>query len=183
MTDGSVEGVLVLGLGNLLLGDDAVGLRLLEALQSRIGLPACPGEESSPEYLDGGTQGLALLPWLSERRAVLILDAVGLGAAPGTVHVLRDQEIEEFRARRASTAHEGNALELLAVARLLGAGLAEVAVVGIEPASVATGIGLSAPVEAALPEGVERARGVLREMLRISYVPRHSGEDSRRAAN
>ncbi len=152
MTDGSVEPVLVLGLGNLLLGDDAVGLRVLEELS-----PAPEGVE----FVDGGTQGLALLGRLEQRRAIVILDAVGVGEPPGTVHLLRGAEIDGFRAARASTAHEGSALELLAVAQLLGILKCPVMVVGIEPARVATGIGLSDGVEAAMPGAVERARAIL----------------------
>src|ERR1039457_4189410 len=89
MTVGSVDvaparaPVLVLGLGNLLLSDDAAGLHLEAALQAE------RGDSPQVEFVDGGTQGLALLDYLSNRRAVLVLDAVGLGAEPGSVHVLR----------------------------------------------------------------------------------------------
>ena len=70
--------ILVLGVGNALLRDDGVGLRLLSDL-SREGL-AWDGEV---EFLDGGTQGLALLDRIAGRHALLILDAVKLGAARG----------------------------------------------------------------------------------------------------
>jgi hydrogenase maturation protease len=118
------------------------------------------------EFVDGGTQGLALLDYLSNRRAVLVLDAVGLGAEPGSVHVLRGPAIDGLRVQRATTAHEGNALELLAVARLLGDEAAEIVVIGVEPAHIATGIGLSPEVTASLPKAMERARAVLDSMLR-----------------
>jgi len=166
MTAGSVSTaparapILVLGLGNLLLSDDAAGLYLEAALKEE--------RDASPrvEFVDGGTQGLALLGYLSNRRAVLVLDAVGLGAEPGSVHVLRGPAIDGLRVQRATTAHEGNALELLAVARLLGDVAAEVVVVGVEPALIATGIGLSPAVTAGLPAAMERARAVLDSMLR-----------------
>ena len=161
MTAGSVEPrapVLVLGLGNLLLGDDAVGLRLLEMLQCD------PAVGPGVEFIDGGTQGLALLPYLEGRRALLVLDAVGLGAVPGTVHMMGRGQIETFRARRAGSAHEGNALELLATARMLGDLPDDVTIAGIEPAEVSTGIGLSDEVQAAVPEAFESARKVLLEL-------------------
>src|SRR3974377_942260 len=104
MTVGSPDArpeILALGLGNLLLGDDAVGLRLLEELRDAGG---------DAEFVDGGTQGLALLGYLADRPSVVILDAVALGAAPGTVHVLADAAIGELRARSAASAHEGSAL-------------------------------------------------------------------------
>ena len=97
MTAGSASGVaapvLVLALGNLLLTDDGAGLRLLERLSAG-------GEaRGDVEFIDGGTCGLALLPYLERRRAVLILDAMQLGAAPGTVHVLDGAQPHQLPAR------------------------------------------------------------------------------------
>jgi hydrogenase maturation protease len=159
--------VLVLGLGNLLLEDDGVGLRLVEDLAKASAFG------DGVEFVDGGTQGLALLPCLDGRSAVLVLDAIGLGQKPGTVHVLREGSpcgsMEQIRARRASTAHEGNALELFQTARMLGHDFAEVAVVGMEPANLRTGIGLSPEVEASVPEALAHAQQILEEMVQ-SYV-------------
>lgn len=149
---------LVLGLGNLLLGDDGVGLRLLAELERRRNWG--PGIE----FIDGGTQGLALLGYVSGRRALLLLDAVALGAPPGTVHLLGTAEVEALGAARAATAHEGSARELLATARLLGECPAEIVVVGIEPEQVRTGIGLSPVVEQAIQLAVERAATILERL-------------------
>jgi hydrogenase maturation protease len=150
--------VLVLGLGNLLLGDDACGLRLLEQLSRQC-------SDARVEFLDGGTMGLSLLGLLEGRRAVLILDAISLGAGPGTVHVLREPELTVFRAYRASTAHEGNALELLEAMLLLHGALPRIAIVGIEPELVRTGASLSSTVERALPQALDQARQLLNELL------------------
>jgi hydrogenase maturation protease len=161
--EGSAEqeraAVLVLGVGNLLLSDDAVGLRLLEELAR------APGYGEAVEFMDGGTQGLALLPHLADRRALLVLDAVAQGLPAGTLHVLRGHDLDAFRARRASNAHESNALELLETARILGYSFERAAVVGVEPASVRTGIGLSRKVEAAMDGAAGQARAILGEMV------------------
>jgi len=148
--------VLVLGVGNALLRDDGVGLRLLADLS-----PEGRRWDAEIEFLDGGTQGLALLGRIAGRRALLILDALNLGAAPGTVHVLR-----EWRdcAARSATAHESNVSELLAVSTLLGECPEKVAIVGIEPHRIATGMELSDPVARALPAALEAARGLLLEL-------------------
>jgi hydrogenase maturation protease len=184
MTSGSVE-LLVLGLGNPLLGDDGAGLLLLSELWGR--LPACGGFPGRPfaacrnagqpslpasldwgervEFLDGGTQGLMLLGRVSRRPALLILDAVSMGAAPGTVHVLRDMEALGLDSHHSRTAHEGNAAELLAAALLLGECPERFFVVGIEPANVNPGIGLSEPVRAALRPALSAARAIVEEVL------------------
>lgn len=164
----STAPVLVLGLGNLLLGDDGIGLRLVEKLAEEQDFG------DTVEFVDGGTQGLALLGCLADRNAVLVLDAVGLGAKPGAVHVLRGAAMEQIRVRRASTAHEGNALELFLTARVLGLGWNEVAVVGVEPENVRTGIGLSPRIEQSFDAALAHARAVLKEMVE-AYVPSNSG--------
>ncbi len=150
-----------MGLGNLLLSDDAVGLQLLKNLSWEI------GDTEDVDFLDGGTQGLALLPYLSERQSVLILDAVKLGAEPGTVHVLRDDDVVRIPARHAETSHEGNGLELLAIARLIGERWQQIAVVGVEPAQVRTGIGLTPEVTVGASHALVTARKLLQEMRAI----------------
>jgi hydrogenase maturation protease len=153
--------VLVLGLGNLLLQDDAVGLRLLADLEA--GFCGDP----RVEFVDGGTQGLALVGLLADRPAVLMLDAVGRGASPGTVHRIDDAFVRPPGGNAGATggAHQLNAGDLLLAVQLLGQRPARACVVGIEPAVVRTGIGLSEPVQLAVPAALESARDVLRGLL------------------
>lgn len=153
--------VLVLALGNYLLRDDAVGLQLLAQLTQAARDP------KQVEFLDGGTQGTALLGAISHRQGLLILDAVALGAAPGTVHVLDSGENIQRAAPESVGAapHESNAGELLTLASLLGDRPDVVVVVGIEPADLRTGIGLSPAVKQALPSAAERAEQILSELL------------------
>lgn len=147
--------LLVLGLGNLLLTDDAVGLELLARLESDWPSGA---DDPEVEFVDGGTQGLALLGVISGRRALLVLDAVGLGAAPGTVHAMTGEEVLAMHFTRPDTAHDGGAGQLLAIASLVGDLPRSVTVIGIEPGRVATGLGFSESVRAALPAAVARAK-------------------------
>ena len=159
---------MVLALGNTLLGDDGVGVAILHSLEGE-----AAEWDGEVEFVDGGTQGLALLGVLSGRRAAVILDAVALGAAPGTVHVLSAEEAALVRSRRSSTAHEGNAGELLATARLLGDLPKRTTIVGIEPEEVRTGVGLTDEVARAVPEAVACARRVLEESS--THVSGHTG--------
>jgi hydrogenase maturation protease len=157
--------VLVLGLGNALLGDDGVGLTLLAELSKQ------SGWGDAVEFLDGGTQGVALLGRISRRAHLLILDAVGVGAQAGTVHVLGTSKVAQISGARASSSHEANAGELLTAATLLGESPGEVVVVGVEPLSVEIGMGLSEPVQKAVPAALEHARRVTNEMLQATGGP------------
>jgi len=149
--------VVVLGIGNSLLGDDGAGLELLERLRA-----ARPWSDAI-QWVDGGTLGLALLGVVEARSAVLVLDAVQMVLPPGTVHVPRGAELMKLRS--GGTAHETGAIQLLNTAALLGDLPRQFAVVGIEPASVRTGIGLSDVVRTAMPNAVERAKSILSEFL------------------
>ncbi len=137
--------VLVLGLGNVLLGDDGIGPALVERIREAY------EDVCEVECVDGGTQGFALLGYLAERTTVILLDAFASGKPPGEVTVLNKSAIVSPGARKATTAHEGNAGELLAVAHLLGELPEQVFLVGVEPERVRTELGLSASVTAALP--------------------------------
>ncbi len=145
--------LLVLGVGNSLLTDDGAGLVMLEELARRA------TEDNTVEYLDGGTQGLALLGRLSGRKAVVMLDAVSLGGTPGTLHVLRFPFVHSLP--RATTAHEGSGLELFRFAALLGELPQQAWIIGIEAGAVYTGIGLSQAVSAAIPHAVTSVRGLI----------------------
>lgn len=151
--------ILILAIGNRLLQDDGVGMELLSKLA-----PFHEEWGTAVELIDGGTCGLALLGAVLDRAAVVFLDAVKLGAEPGSVHVLRKGELLGMSGH-GSTAHEGGAKDILAALALLGGTPREVAVVGMEPASVATGIGLSEAVEARLGEAVNRVREVVGQFI------------------
>jgi hydrogenase maturation protease len=148
----------VLALGNRLLKDDGVGGELLSLLE-----PFAGQWGRRVELLDGGTCGLALVGEVQDRSAVVFLDAVKLGAEPGSVHVLRKGDLLGMGSRSSvrkggSTAHEGGAKEILAALELLGCTPEEITVVGVEPGLVETGIGLSEKVEARLEAAAVRAR-------------------------
>jgi len=151
--------ILVLGLGNLLLTDDGVGLTLLEQLQS------ARDWGDQVEFLDGGTRGIVLLAYLEGRRALLVLDAIALGDPPGTVRVIEGYENFLHLASTPGSAHEGNALQLLQSAYIIGMAPLKVAVVGVAPAELETNIGLSQVVQRSLPEALQNAESILARLL------------------
>jgi len=151
--------ILVLGLGNMLLSDDGVGPALLQQL-----VETENSWNGEVEFLDGGTQGLALLGQLSGRRALIIVDALKKGAAPGTVYRLTLPELREVSPGRASSGHESNAGELLAAAELLDELPDRLFVVGVEPDKITTGLGLSPAVQEALPAASDQVACLLNEL-------------------
>lgn len=154
-----VPPLLVLGLGNVLLGDDGVGPALLKEVQ------ALYSDVAEVECVDGGTQGIALLGRLEDREALVILDAFASGGKAGTVVVLEGPDLLRVAVRRATTAHEGNAGELLAIAQLLEELPERVYLVGIEPEKVRTELGLSECVAAAMPDALIKTCGVVEQLL------------------
>lgn len=165
-TSGSVESrtappVLVLGLGNPLMGDDGAGQELLAKLSS---LASTWGKQV--EFVDGGTQGLALLGVFEGRQAVVFLDAVRLGEKPGAVHVLCGDELMRMGGRRAATAHEGSAAQILAALELLGETPQEIAMIGLEPERIGLGMGLSPSVHRSLGMAASFARMTVNRILK-----------------
>jgi len=157
--------ILVLGIGNTLLGDDGAGVDLIGRLSrwSR-------NWHGAVEYLDGGTQGAKLLDAVAGRYALIILDTVALGAAPGTVHLLQGAEVLAL-SQYSISAHKEHAAELLAAALLLGELPERIFMIGIEPACVMCGDGLSQPVRSAIPEALGLARNAIVEALESQFLP------------
>ena len=151
--------VLLLGLGNPLMSDDGAG----QAILSRLASPSS-GLDGRVEFLDGGTQGLALLGTFEGRKAVVFLDAVRFGDKPGAVHILKGQEVARMGGR-ATTAHEGSAPQILAALQLLEEIPPEVSLIGLEPERVETGIGLSPAVQAGLGIASRLARSEITRIL------------------
>jgi len=151
------ETVLVLGVGNLLCGDDAFGVRAVEALQARGRLP------EHVVLLDGGTQGIYLLPYISEAARLLVFDAVDVGGAPGRLTVMNDAAVPSFVAACRMSAHDGGVPDLLALAELGGWAPRAVALVGAQVATVGLGDEMSAAVAGCVGAAVDQALAILAE--------------------
>ena len=147
--------VVVLGVGNELLTDEGLGVVAARAL-SECDLPGV-------EVVEAGTPGLGLLAAIADREAVLILDAVVAGTAgPGELVVLRDQEVPRARSMF-QTAHQVGVQDAIDAAELAGCQPGKLAVVGMVPACLDVGYGLSQIICARLDALVHAAQAVLRE--------------------
>jgi hydrogenase maturation protease len=140
---------LVLGLGNILLRDEGVGVRLVERLLERYLFP------KGVEVLDGGTLGLDLLPYLQDAGRLLVVDAVQAGNPPGTLVRLIGEEIPAFLDASRVSPHQDGLHDLLAVARLKGALPECVVFWGVQIESLGVGLELSPAVAGRLDVLVE----------------------------
>jgi len=140
---------LVLGLGSLIQSDDGVGVRAQEQLEAKL------QGSAQVEFLEGGTKGLELLPYLLGVRRLLVLDAVDMGAAAGAIIRVAGEELRSLPG--SGSAHEMALADLLVALRMLGEEPPEVVLLGIQPATTSLGTELSPVAARALPMLVEAA--------------------------
>jgi hydrogenase maturation protease len=135
--------LLVLGLGNVLLGDDGVGAAAIAVLCDRYRAPR------GVRVLDGGTLGLALLPYLQDARTVILVDAIRADAEPGTLVRLDGDQVAPAVAARLSP-HQIGVSDLLEGARWLDRYPARLVLLGLVPDTMDLVVGLSRRVAPAL---------------------------------
>ena len=140
--------LLVLGLGNLLLGDDGIGPAAVARLRDSYDIP------DGVRCLDGGTLGLSLLPYIEDARAVILVDAILQNASPGSLVRITGEDVGPAVATRLSP-HQVGVADLLQGARWHDREPAKLVLLGIVPESIELGVGLSPPVLRALPELIE----------------------------
>ncbi|PLX92387.1 MAG: hydrogenase expression/formation protein [Desulfuromonas sp.] len=145
---------LVLGLGNALMGDDGLGAAVISALTVGYRFP------TNVRLVDGGTLGLDLLPRIEEAQRLLVIDALVMDKAPGTLVRLEGEEVPRAFASKLSL-HQAGLQDLLAVAELQGHLPAQLVVHGAQGETLFPGIGLSSALKKALPQLL---RNVLAEL-------------------
>ena len=165
---GGEKKVLVLGVGNVLLSDEGLGVKALEFLKRDYAIPR------SVSLVDGGTGGLALLSVITGHDSLIIMDAVRSGSAPGTVVRLEGADRVRSGGYRVSSLHELGMEELLQASALEGCN-PEIVIIGMEPEDTSAGLELSPRVRRGLPL---MARMVAEELRRLGVkVKRRCIED------
>jgi hydrogenase maturation protease len=147
--------VLVLGIGNLLWADEGFGVRAVEALHAAFAFPA------GVTLQDGGTQGLALYESIASARRVLVFDAIDYKLPPGTLKVLRGDEVPAWGRTKLSP-HQLGFNDVLGVAQMRGRGPEAIVAIGVQPVTLDDfGGSLTEPVRNRLPEVVALAAAEL----------------------
>lgn len=146
--------VLVLGIGNLVMRDDGVGVRVVQHLQRSYRFPG------NVNVVDGGTLGLDLLPMLENVSHLILVDAVETGDKAGTLVRLSGAELPVALETKLSP-HQMGLKDLLAVSKLVGHEPDEMVLIGVQPGSIEMGLELTDDVDAQLDDIVAK---VLTEM-------------------
>lgn len=148
--------IVVLGVGNILLTDEGLGVHVVEDLKANYTF--------TPQIslIDGGTMGMELLTYMRGMKKILLIDAVNGGEAPGTIYEFPHRELEQYFTDHISV-HEVGMQDILRIRAIQENPLEDAIVIGVEPESLDVGFEPSVPVQKALPEVKERVLRVLRE--------------------
>lgn len=147
---------LVLGIGNILWGDEGFGVRAVEEFHRRFALP------DEAMTLDGGTQGLYLVQFVAACENLLVFDAIDYGLEPGTIKLVEGEEVPKFTGAKKMSLHQTGFQEVLSAADLLGGYPRRIALIGCQPYDLENWGGpLSEPVRAAIAPAIERAVATL----------------------
>ncbi len=142
--------VLVMGIGNILLRDEGVGVRVVQAMQDL-------DLSDEVELIDAGTAGADLVDIMANRRKVVVVDAIEAGAVPGTVFRLRGEDLMPEPGAAVSL-HQLGFVESLAMAQQLGCAPIDVVVIGVQPSQIRAGLELSPDVKNAIPRAITAVR-------------------------
>jgi hydrogenase maturation protease len=146
------DSICVLGIGNLLWADEGFGVRCVEALQQRYSFAP------HVSLVDGGTQGLYLIPVVQQAGRLLIFDAIDYGLAPGTLKLVRGDEVPRFLGAKKMSLHQTGFQEVLSLAQLTGSYPKDLLLIGCQPQELEDyGGSLRPVVKAAMEEALALA--------------------------
>ncbi|MFB8830338.1 HyaD/HybD family hydrogenase maturation endopeptidase [Azotobacter sp. CWF10] len=155
---GSSPNILILGIGNLLWADEGFGVRCVELLNERYRFP------DGVRLMDGGTQGIYLVQHVQQADCLIVFDAVDYGLAPGTLKLVRDDEVPRFMGAKRMSLHQTSFQDVLALAAFTGAYPRELLLIGVQPEELEDfGGSLREPVRAQLEPALQVALAFLAE--------------------
>ena len=118
--------ILVLGIGNILWADEGFGVRCVEALHAGWAFP------DNVTLMDGGTQGLYLLPYVQEADCLLVFDAVDYGDPAGKLRQVVGDQVPRFMGAKKMSLHQTGFQEVLMAAELTGKLPGELVLLGVQ---------------------------------------------------
>ena len=151
-----MAGTALIGLGNILLKDEGVGVHAVNTVRERFSFS--PGVE----IVDGGTMGLDLLPFFQTHDRVLLVDAVDFGREPGHIGVVEDDNIPSVLNTKLSVHHIGLS-DVLLSARLIRETPIKVCLIGIQPGSLDVGLDMTEGIRGKIEVLIGLVIGKLKE--------------------
>lgn len=139
--------IMVMGVGNILLSDEGLGVRFLDELKSKK-LP------ENVEILEGGTAGLELVHLIQEVDFLIIVDAVNAQAEPGALFRFHPENIKMFPKQCEVSFHQIGIIDVLSMAKVLGQ-VPQTLVFAIQPKSLEWGLDISPEIQALFPRLTE----------------------------
>ncbi|WP_042445833.1 HyaD/HybD family hydrogenase maturation endopeptidase [Azospirillum sp. B510] len=169
---GGIGRILVLGIGNILWADEGFGVRTVERLAAGWRFP------DAVTLMDGGTQGLYLLPHLENADALIVVDAIDYGLPPGTRRIFRNGDVPAFLGAKKMSLHQTGFQEVLASAMFLGRCPQTLILVGVQPECLEDyGGGLTATVAAQVAPTIDVILSLLRDEFGIEAMRREAAAD------
>ena len=148
--------ILILGIGNPLMGDDGIGVHAARKLA-----PRC-GRLSGVRCLDGGTLGYLLAGHMEGTDALIVIDAAQMQAPPGTVRVFENEAMDHFLNTHPNcSVHEVGLADLMAMAALSGQLPEQRALVAVQPQETTWNIDMSEAVAGSMPLVCERVTALV----------------------
>lgn len=137
MTVKSKKDVIVVGIGNVLMSDEGIGVHIARRLTET--------KERYPQvdFLDAGAAGLSLLHLIANRKKAIIIDCTKMGEEPGTMRRFGLDDIKSIKTLSGLSLHEADISRIVTLAKFLGQLPKEVVFFGIEPESLDPGQNLS----------------------------------------
>lgn len=143
----SPQKIFILGVGNVLLSDEGVGVHVANELM-KMDLPP------NVTVVEGGTDGFRLLNVITEADRLIVVDAVRGGAAPGSIYRFDIDDVQSCPSGFKTSVHQIGILEVIDLSGLIGK-TPKTTVIGVEPKSLKMGMELSPEIKAKIPRIIE----------------------------
>jgi len=148
--------ITVLGIGNILLSDEGLGVVAVKRFLEEYEVP------ENVRVIDGGTLGIELMYFLEGTEKLLVVDAVAGGRPPGAFYKIKNEEVKKYFRNKVSM-HELGFQEVMALMELRGFPIKEIVILGLEPKSLNISLELSPEIKEKIPQLVEEIVNQLKE--------------------
>lgn len=158
--------VLLLGIGNVLWADEGFGVRVTEAIQHNFDFP------DNVTVMDGGTQGIYLIPHVQAADILVVFDAIDYGLPPATLKAIEGEAVPKFLGAKKMSLHQTGFQEVLAMAEMLGDYPEHLLLIGVQPVELEDyGGSLRPQIKARIPDAINLA-GEYLHRFSIHLTPR-----------